>query len=246
MSLLGRMSWLEMKLFLREPLTVLFAFALPLTVLFVMGGVFGNENVDPGFYRGVGAMDYYVPGYIALVTASVGLISLPTHIASNRELGVLKRYRASGIGASSLVLAQVAVTFAIAAVSSFVLIVVAVPTHDVVSPGSVWMVLAGFVVVALAFAALGVLLGAVLPSSRAAQAFGVLVWFVLLMLGGAGPPPEVLTGAMGTIGELTPLRPAILVMQDGWLSLDPGSSWLVVAIIAVVAAVAAVRFFRWE
>ena len=43
MSLLGKTSWLELKLFLREPLTVLFALALPLLVLFVMGGVFGNE-----------------------------------------------------------------------------------------------------------------------------------------------------------------------------------------------------------
>ena len=37
------MSWLEQKLFLREPLTVLFALAPPLVVLFVMGGVFGND-----------------------------------------------------------------------------------------------------------------------------------------------------------------------------------------------------------
>lgn len=240
------MSWLEVKLFLREPLTVLFAFALPLTVLFVMGGVFGNEATAPDVYRGVGAMDYYVPGYVALVTASVGLISLPTHIASNRELGVLKRYRASGMEASSVVGAEVVVTFAIAAVSSLVLIVVAMPVHDVVSPNSIGLVVLGFVVVGMAFSAIGVLLGAVLPSSRAAQALGVLVWFVLLMLGGAGPPPEVLTGAMGTIGEVTPLRYAIFVMQDGWLSLDPGWSWLVVVIMAVIAAGAAVRFFRWE
>jgi ABC-2 type transport system permease protein len=53
------------------------------------------------------------------------------------------------------------------------------------------------------FASLGVLLGTVLPTARAAQALGVLVWFVLLMIGGAGPPPEVLTGALGRIGELT-------------------------------------------
>lgn len=246
MSLLRRMSWLEMKLFLREPLTVLFAFVLPLTVLFVMGGVFGNEATSPDVYRGVGAMDYYIPAYLALVTASVGLISLPTHIASNRELGVLKRYRASGIDASSLVAAQVAVTFVIAVVSSLVLVAVAMPTHDVVSPDSLLVVLAGFVVVGLAFAAIGVLLGAVLPSSRAAQAFGVLIWFVFLMLGGAGPPPEVLTGAIGTVGEVTPLRYAVLVMQDGWLALDPGWSWWIVAIMAVVAAAVAVRFFRWD
>jgi ABC-2 type transport system permease protein len=245
MSLLAKMSWLEQKLFLREPLTVLFALALPLVILFVMGGVFGNEST-PEVYRGVGAMNYYVPAYVALVTASVGLISLPTHIASDRERGVLKRYRASGMPAWTLVGSQIVVTFTISTVSALVLVAVAIPTHDVVGPDSILRVVGGFVLVALLFAAIGVLLGAILPSSRAAQALGVLLWFVLLILGGAGPPPEVLTGAMGTVGELTVLRQAIEVMQDGWLSLDPGYSWLIVAGITLSAGFAAIRFFRWE
>ena len=245
MRLLAKMSWLEQKLFLREPLTVLFALALPLVVLFVMGGVFGND-ATPEVYRGVGAMNYYVPAYVALVTASVGLISLPMHIASDRERGVLKRYRASGIAAWTLVGSQVVVTFTIASVSAIVLIAVAMPTNDVVAPDSVPRVLGGFVLVALSFAAIGVLLGAVLPSPRAAQALGVLLWFVVLILGGAGPPPEVLTGAMGTIGDLTVLRQAIEVMQDGWLSLDPGPSWFILAGITLVAGFLAIRLFRWE
>ncbi|MFZ0013220.1 MAG: ABC transporter permease [Acidimicrobiia bacterium] len=245
MRLLGKMSWLEQKLFLREPLTVLFALALPLVVLFVMGGVFGNEST-PEIYRGVGAMNYYVPAYLALVTASVGLISLPTHIASNRERGVLKRYRASGVPAWIIVGAEIIVMLTIATVSAIVLVSVAMPTHDVVAPDSIPMVIAGFVLVALAFASIGVLLGAVLPSSRAAQALGVLLWFVLLILGGAGPPPEVLTGAMSTIGDLTVLRQGIEVMQHGWLSLDPGASWLIVGGAMTIAAVLAIRLFRWE
>ena len=222
MRLLIKMTWLELKLFVREPLTVLFALALPLMVLFVMGGVFGNQS-SAEVYRGVGAMDYYVPAYVALVMASLGLISLPTHISSNRELGVLKRYRASGIVAWVVVVSQVLVTFVIASASAALLVAVAMPTHDVASPVSVMKVLAGFVLVGWEFAAIGVLLGAILPSSRAAQAFGVLFWFVFLIVGGAGPPPEILTGALGTVSDLTPLRYAINVMQDGWLDLDPGT-----------------------
>jgi ABC-2 type transport system permease protein len=240
-----KLSWVEMKLFLREPMTVLFAMALPLTVLFVLGGVFGNQ-AEADIYRGVGAMDYYIPAYVAFVAASVGLISLPTHIASNRERGVLKRYHASGVSAWSLVGSQVAVMFVIATVSAIVLVAAAAPVYEVSAPDSILMVVLGFVLVALAFASIGVLLGAVLPSSRTAQALGVLLWFVLLMVGGGGPPPEVLTGAMSVIGDLTPLRHAIHVMQDGWLSLDPSISWWVVLAITVVTGLAAIRFFRWE
>jgi hypothetical protein len=35
-------------------------------------------------------------------------------------------------------------------------------------------------------------------------------------------------------------------MQDGWLSLDAGLSWLTVAVIFIASAVLAMRFFRWE
>ncbi|MDJ0953341.1 MAG: ABC transporter permease [Acidimicrobiia bacterium] len=245
MRLLAKMSWLEMKLFLREPLTVLFALALPLLVLFVMGGVFGNE-VDAEFYRGIGAMDYYVPAYIALVTASVGLISLPVHIAGNRELGVLKRYHASSMPAATVVGASVVTTFVVALFSAVLLVVAASLGYDIGAPDSIPMVVAAFVLSALLFASLGVLLGAVLPNSRAAQALGVLLWFVMLILGGAGPPPEVLSGAMDVVGQATPLRHAIRTVQDGWLTLDAGLSWLVVGFIFAVATAAAIRFFRWE
>lgn len=245
MRLLGRMSWLELKLFLREPLTALFALVLPLLVLFVMGGVFGNE-AQADVYRGVGAMNYYVPAYVALVTASVGLISVPVHIAGNRERGVLKRYHASSMPAGQIVGSQVVVTFAISAVSAIVLVAVAMPLHSVVEPASLPMVLVGFGLGALAFSAFGVLLGAVLPTARAAQALGVMLWFLMLMVGGAGPPPEVLSGAMGTVGDLTPLRHAVRIMQDAWLSLDAGWSWLTVGAIFILSSLLALRLFRWE
>jgi ABC-2 type transport system permease protein len=245
MRLLAKMSWLEMKLFLREPLTVLFALVLPLLILFVMGGVFGND-VDAEFYRGIGAMDYYVPAYIALVALSVGLISLPVHIAGNRELGVLKRYHASSMPTWVVVGAAVVTTFVVSLVSGAILVVVASLAYDITAPVSIPTVLAGFALCALAFAALGVLLGAVLPNARSAQALGVLLWFVMMMLGGAGPPPEVLTGAMDTVGTLTPLRHGIRMLQDAWLGLDAGLSWVVAVAILVAATAASLRFFRWE
>jgi hypothetical protein len=35
-------------------------------------------------------------------------------------------------------------------------------------------------------------------------------------------------------------------LQDGWLGLDAGYSWLVVGVLTLACAGAAVRFFRWE
>ena len=70
--------------------------------------------------------------------------------------------------------------------------------------------------------------------------------FRVLFLGGAGPPPEVLTDSMQTIAEFTPLWHAVRMMQEVWLGLDAGGSWLVFGAIAAVSTVLSLRFFRWE
>ena len=75
MYALSRSTAVEAKLFMREPLTVAFTLALPLLFLFVMGGVFGNK-ADPQYYRGAGALDYYVPAYCGLVWTAVGIAAV--------------------------------------------------------------------------------------------------------------------------------------------------------------------------
>jgi ABC-2 type transport system permease protein len=226
-KLLGKLIVVELKLFLREPLTVLFSLALPLILLLILGGVFGNK-ADPGYYRGVGPMDFYVPAYVALVTASIGLISVPVHIAENRERGVLRRFQASGVPVWAVAVAEIVVSVLIAAVSSVVLVVAAVPIYDFAGPDSVVLVLGAFVLCAVMFGMLGVMLGALLPTARAAQALGILLWFVMLLLGGAGPPPEVLSSGMRAVSDVLPLTHAVAVIQYGWLSSDPGWSLLIV------------------
>ena len=84
MRSLLKLTLVEFKLFVREPITLVFTLALPIIFLFVMGGVFGN-TANPKVYRGVGAMDYYMPSYFGLVMMAVGTVALPVHIASYRE-----------------------------------------------------------------------------------------------------------------------------------------------------------------
>lgn len=249
MRTLAKLSWVELKLFIREPLTVVFSLALPLIVLFVLGGVFGNEPSGPGEqveYRGVGPMNYYVPAYLALVVASVAVISIPTHLAGSRERGVLKRFHASSVSAWSIAGAEVAVATVLSTVSALILMIAARLAYDFATPESVGLAAFVFLVLVVGFAAFGIFLGAVLPTARAAQAVGMLVWFVMLFLGGAGPPPEVLTGAMQRVADLTPLWHGVQMMQQAWLGLDAGASWLVFGVIAAGSAALGLRFFRWE
>ena len=130
MYALSNSTTVEAKLFLREPLTVAFTLALPLLFLFVMGGVFGN-NADPQYYRGAGALDYYVPAYCGLVWAAVGLLALPVHLARYPEDGVLRRLRASAARPWVILGAQLLVTFLISLMGSVLIIAMAALVYHI-------------------------------------------------------------------------------------------------------------------
>ena len=251
MRTLFKLSWVEIKLFVREPITVIFTLALPVIFLFVMGGVFGNEadTGDGGIvvFRGVGPLDYYIPAYFALVIMAIGTVALPVHLAGYRERGILRRLRASSISIWSVLGSQIIVSLIIAVIGSLLILVMGLLVYSPNLPQSPGLLVPAFLLGLLCFTALGFFLGAVLPSTRSAQGLGLILFFVMMILGGAGPPPEVLTGAMDIVGKITPLRHVIIMLQDPSL----GFGWnqnasLIVAGETIVLTGLAYRFFRWE
>lgn len=241
-----KLTGVEVKLFIREPITLVFTLALPIIFLFVMGGVFGNEP-NPKMYRGVGPMDYFMPAYFVLVMMAIGTVALPVHVAGYRERGVLRRFRASSLSVWSVLGSQVLVSFIIAVAGSLLIFAFGMLVYTPNLPVSPLPLVGAFVLGTLCFACLGFLLGAIMPSTRAAQGIGLILFFVMMILGGAGPPPEVLTGAMKAIGEITPMHYVVLMLQNPWLGFawDTNASLIVTGILAVSALLSA-RFFRWE
>jgi ABC-2 type transport system permease protein len=233
MRSLAKATMLELKLLARDPVTVVFTLALPVIVLYVLGQVFGNK-ANPGVYRGVGAMDFYVPAYIALAVASMGLIGLPVHLAGYRERGILKRFRASDVPIWSIIGAQVVVTAVAGIVSSLIVWGAAILSYNIEFPKQPLLVLAAFVLAVLCFGFIGVLLGALMPNARAAQGAGIILWFVMMMIGGAGPPPEVLGSTLGSVANLIPLKHVVVLIQDAWL----GWGWNAKEMVIVTAMIA--------
>jgi ABC-2 type transport system permease protein len=251
MRTLFKLTWVEIKLFIREPITVVFTLALPMLFLVVMGGVFGNtpDTGDNGtiVFRGVGPLDYYMPSYFGLVMMAIGTVALPVHLTGYRERGILRRFRASSFSVWSVLGSQLMVSFVIAILGSILVTILGVVVYHPHMPVNPIPLVAAFVLGTVCFTCFGFFLGAVLPSTRSAQGIGLILFFVMMILGGAGPPPEVLTGAMDIIGKIMPLRYVILILQNPWL----GFSWytsasLITAGITVVSALLAARFFRWE
>jgi ABC-2 type transport system permease protein len=248
MRRLATLTFVEIKLFLREPLTAVFSFAFPILVLLVLGGVFGNTPDPTGkVWGGVGPMDYLVPGFLGLVMASIGFISLPIHLATYRERGILRRFRASSVSPWALLASQLCIGAVIAVVGSAAILALGMGIDGAHGPASPTGVLVAFVVCLVAFVAVGLFLGAVVPTAQAAQAVGIVLFFVSEMTAGVGPPREVLPQTMQQVALALPLTHVAIALQDPWIGRGSNLVELgIVAGLAVVVAGLAYRSFRWE
>lgn len=247
-----KLAWVEVKLFIREPLALMFSFAFPFFMLFILVGVFGNEvdNSDPEsveVWRGVGPSDYYVATYVGLVMSAAGLITLPLRLAGYREAGVLRRYRAAGVSVPVILGAQVLVCIGMAVVAAVGIVLTSTLLYGTLLPENWGLVLVAAAVGLVTFASIGVFLGAVLPTARAVQGAGLSLFFVMMMISGSGPPRGVLTSSMRVVSDLLPLTHLNLLMQDAWLGYGWAMNQAAITVgFAAVSALLAVRFFRWE
>ncbi len=238
-SALRRLVTAELRLLLRDPLTVTFVVMLPIVSMLIIGASFGRspDEVFP-----VDPAHWYVASYFAVVIGSVGLVMLPVHIATYRELGVLRRFAASGFPRWSFALAELALGLVAVVVGGVALLAVAAPVYGLPDVESPLRVVAGVVAGSLAFVSLGVLIGTLVPSARAAQAVGMIAFFPSFLLGGGGPPPEVMGETMSSISSVMPLTLMVDAIREPWLGTGDGTGpLLVVTGIAVVAGALAAR-----
>jgi ABC-2 type transport system permease protein len=249
-KVLRKLTWVELKLFARDPLSMVFTLALPFFFLIVLNGVFGNEpEIDPAedVWRGVGPSDYYVPAYVGLVMAAIGTLGMPVRLATYRERGVLRRFRASAMPLWVVLGSQVAVALLTAFVGAVSVTIASTLIYGTELPDDIVGFSGAFVLAALSFSALGVLLGSILPTSRSAQGAGIMLFFVMFLLSGSGPPRGALTGGMQTVSNALPLTHVIMMLQDPWLGFGwHTSASVVVAAILLGSVALSFRFFRWE
>jgi ABC-2 type transport system permease protein len=133
MLALRKLTWIELKLFAREPFSLVFTLALPIVVLVVLIGTF--KPTDPSF-SGHHPSSYFLASYIGVVIGAIGLVALPVHLAGYRERGVLRRFRASSIPMWSVFGSQLLAGLAMAAVGAIVLVIVAALLYGAAPPPS--------------------------------------------------------------------------------------------------------------
>jgi ABC-2 type transport system permease protein len=246
MSGLLKMTWNEIRLFLREPAAVFFAVLFPTLLVLILGSIpaFRAPSKDLG---GLRVVDLYVPISIALSLALLALTSMPSYLGTYREKGILRRLGVTPMPPARLLLAQLLTNLLMAILAVALLITVSRIAFDVAVPRQIVGYGVAFLLAAAALFAMGLLVAAVAPSGRSAPSIGLILYFPIMFFAGLYVPREVMPPALRQIGDYTPLGAGVQALQDA-----AGGAWpqplhlAVMAAYVIVFGGAAARLFRWE
>jgi ABC-2 type transport system permease protein len=248
------MTRAELRLFRREPFSIVFVLAFPIMMMMLLSAVFGNDQADANdvengmlVWRGVAPATYYATASVAVIIAAIGLMTLPIGLAGYRERGILRRFHASSVSAGTLVAAQLTLALITFLAGSLVMALAGWLAYTVALPEQVVGVAVALLLGTTAFGAIGLLLATVIRGSRAAQGIGLLLFFTLWLISGTAPPRAVLPSGLRDVGGVLPLSHLVTAVQDPWFGAGwNGTDLLVLAAYTVAAGVPALWKFRWD
>jgi ABC-2 type transport system permease protein len=244
---LKQLIFINIKLYLREPIATFFTLAFPPLLILLFGTMYGN---DPSpLYGGYGTMDITMPAYSALVLGTVGLLSVPITTGGYREQGILRRYRATPLRPLTYIIADVLTNLVITLIGMVVLVAVGWLLYRVQFEGHVLSVLMAVILGGLSMFAVGYLIASIVPGARTAQVVGMVIFYPMMFLSGASVPLEVMPETVRRISDFIPLTYVVTLLRGLWF----GNGWgeyltevIVLGGVLVVCAGLAARFFRWE
>ena len=193
------------------------------------------------------AVDFLLPGILALAVMSTAMVSLGIATGFERSYGVLKRLGATPLGTQRLVLAKCLAVVLVEVVQLLVLVGVGLILGWRGDLGAVAPVVGAVLLGTLAFAGIGLTLAGTLRGEVNLAAQNGL-YLVLLLIGGIMFPLDSLPNWLQVPAQLLPSSALADVMRGALTetSLNGGAAWIVLAVWALVAPVTAAKFFRWQ
>ncbi|MCX2728178.1 ABC transporter permease [Thermomicrobium sp. 4228-Ro] len=245
---LVRLIWLEFLLQLREPFAAFFPLAFPPLLILLFGSIYGNEPKPE--LGGLGTIDVTVPGYIALVLATVGIFNLPISLASYRERGFLRRLAVTPLSPFAIFLAHLVSLALLTVCGILLLVLVAKAGYHLRFPGSLPSAIAAGMVGGLALYAFGFALAALAPTARTAQVASMLLFYPMLFLSGMALPREILPERVQQVATVFPATPVVTVLRAAWENTawwqHESQALLVLALWTIASLAVAAWRFRWE
>lgn len=238
---LAHYAWLMLRLNFRSRQAIIYGYLVPLFFLLAFGSVF----------RGGQPLLLGEMGQLLTITILGGAcFGLPTGLVAERERGVWRLYRLMPVPLSALLGATLAVRLVIVAGAVAMQIVLAHLIYGTPWPAHPVHLVAGFLLVAAAFLAMGLVIAALAGDVPAVQALGQCLFLPMIMIGGVGVPLAVLPEWAQQVACFMPGRYAVETLQSCFSHPaglgSVGFSLLALVTIGASAALAGLKLFRWD
>ena len=247
MKSLLKMTWMEAKLFIREPVAAFFTLVFPLLYLFLFGIISGNEPTPQ--FGGQRTIDASIPGLTAVIICITGLMAITMTMSTYRENGILRRLRTTPVSPLVILVAQVIVVFTMTALGMLLLVTAGTLVYHLNFEGNAFSMLAGFVLSSLSFFALGFVLAGTMPTARSAWIVGMVLMYPMMFLSGAFFTVEILPATIQKVSAFMPLTYVVNLLRGLWTGQPWGDHLLDVGVLAgmlVLGIIISAKTFRWE
>lgn len=231
----------EVRQALRRGENFLVTVAIPVGVLLIFASV-----LDPpaGYAR---AVDFVLPGVLALAVMSTGMVSLGIATAYERFYRVLKHLRTTPLSRLDLVLAKIGGVLVVEVIQVALLLLVAAVVFDWRPASTAWGALPLLALGTVCFAGLGLLMAGAL---RAEATLGLAngLYLAFLALGGIALPLSSLPDWLASLARFLPAT-ALAAALRAVLNQNqaPAAADLTVLVIWSLGAVLlTARTFKWE
>ena len=245
---LWKLTWLEIKIFLREPLGAFGSIILPVLVFLVAGRLLGGGRM-PGAMAATGFIRVGLPVLVAVLIALSGVLSLVTVISIYREGGILRRLRATPLRPQTILTAHVLVKMALTLVAMALMVLAGKRYYPIHVDVPIFGFAMALLISTWSILSIGFLIASIVPTARFAQPIGAAILYPMLALCGLFAPLQSLPPALQVVARVLPLTYAVSLLQGIW----KGEAWsahlgdvaALVVIFAVCTALSA-KVFRWE
>ena len=226
----------------RNRTSIYWTLAFPLFFLLMFGYVFGRGDPE--------AARFVMPGLFTITIISGSVFGIAMRLVTEREIGILRRHRATPVSAVAIVLAHGATALTTLMVSMTLQLVVARALFKFHIAGSPFVFLLVLLLGGAALIPIGLIVGSIARDTRAAPAIANFVFFPLMFLSGSAIPFMMLPGWMQSLARLVPTTytnealQAVVVRGQGLAQVTGPLS--VLALTSVVGVALNGLLFRWE
>ena len=230
--------------FWRSKEAALFIFLFPLLLFLLLGSVYSGK------IYGLPAPQALLAGMLGYGCANTAFAGLAIQLVVRRELGILKRLRATPLSATTYIAATLASTLIVFVLQAIALFVLGRILYGTPFPHALGSLVLAIVIGAAAFAALGVATASLIRSAEGSSAVVNFILLPMAFLTGSFGPTHRYPAFLRAIGDVLPLKYFINIVNAVYLRshsiwTKPGALGVLAAWGATGLVVAALKF-RWE